>query len=130
MPLVRTPVQKTAVPASPWSMDELVESAFRTRMQLFSLVPALQSGSKMYESASFRLRWPFYLSYYQCRDTLKTGGYTTATRDSHLILRICTKTEVCAFDCADRNDTETDILKRYGDRHPCLRKYEIWLFKQ
>ena len=54
----------------------------------------------------------------------------TATRDSHLILRSCTKTEVCAFDCADRNDTETDIPKRYGDRHPCLRKYEIWLFKQ
>ena len=34
----------------------------------------------------------------------------TTTRDSHLILRSCTKTEVCAFDCADRNDTETDIL--------------------
>ena len=33
----------------------------------------------------------------------------TATRDSHLILRSCTKTEVCAFDCADRNNTETDI---------------------
>ena len=32
-----------------------------------------------------------------------------AMRDSHLILRSCTKTEVCAFDCADRNDTETDI---------------------
>ena len=32
-----------------------------------------------------------------------------ATRDSHLILRSCTKTEVCAFDCADRNDTEADI---------------------
>ena len=30
-------------------------------------------------------------------------------RDSHLILRSCTKTEVCAFDCADRNETETDI---------------------
>ena len=42
-------------------MDELVECAFRTRMQLFSLVPALQSGSKTYESASFRLRWSFYL---------------------------------------------------------------------
>src|SRR3990170_7258742 len=42
-------------------MDELVESAFGTRMQLFSLVPALQSGSKMYESASFRLHWSFYL---------------------------------------------------------------------
>ena len=52
---------RAAVPASPWSMDELVESAFRTRMQLFSLVPALQSGSKTYESASFRLRWSFYL---------------------------------------------------------------------
>ena len=49
------------MPASPRSMDELVESAFRTRMQLFSLVPALQSGSKTYESASFRLRWSFYL---------------------------------------------------------------------
>ena len=32
-----------------------------------------------------------------------------ATRDSHLILRSCTKTEVCAFDYADRNDKETDI---------------------
>ena len=42
------------------------------------------------------------------------GGQTTATRDSHLILRSSTKTEVCAFDCADRNDTETDIPKRYG----------------
>ena len=49
------------MPASPQSMDELVESAFRTRMQLFSLVPALQSGSKMYESTSFILRWSFYL---------------------------------------------------------------------
>ena len=49
------------MPASPWSMDELVDSAFRTRMQLFSLVPALQSGSKTYESASFRLRWSFYV---------------------------------------------------------------------
>ena len=49
------------MPASPRSMDELVESAFRTRMQLFLLVPALQSGSKMYESASFRLRRTFYL---------------------------------------------------------------------
>ena len=50
-----------------------------------------------------------------------------AMRDSHLILRSCTKTEVCAFDCADINDTETDILEQYGDRHPCLRKYEIQL---
>ena len=53
MPLVHTPVQKNrraAVPTSPRSTDELVESAFRTRMQLFSLVPALQSGSKTYES--------------------------------------------------------------------------------
>ena len=58
------------MPASPRSMDELVGSAFRTRMQLFSLVPALQSGSKTYESASFRLCWSFYLSYYQCRNTL------------------------------------------------------------
>ena len=49
------------MPASPRSMDELVESAFQTRMQLFSLVPALQSGSKTYESASFRLHWSFYL---------------------------------------------------------------------
>ena len=49
------------MPASPRSMDELVESAFRTRMQLFLLVPALQSGSKMYESASLRLCWSFYL---------------------------------------------------------------------
>ena len=49
------------MPASPWSMDELVESAFRTRMQLFSLVPTLQSGSKTYESTSFILRWSFYL---------------------------------------------------------------------
>ena len=45
------------------------------------------------------------------------GGQTTAMRDIHLILRSSTKTEVCAFDCADRNDTrqtprndmETDI---------------------
>ena len=49
------------MPASPRSMDELVESAFRTRMQLFSLVPTLQSGSKMYESTSFILPWSFYL---------------------------------------------------------------------
>ena len=49
------------MPASPWSMDELEESAFRTMMQLFSLVPTLQSGSKTYESTSFRLRWSFYL---------------------------------------------------------------------
>ena len=49
------------MPASPRSMDELVESAFRTRMQLFSLVPTLQSGSKTYESTSFILRWSFYL---------------------------------------------------------------------
>ena len=61
MSLVCAPVQKTTVPASPRSMDELVESAFRTRMQLFSLVPTLQSGSKTYESTSFRLRWSFYL---------------------------------------------------------------------
>ena len=46
---------------SPRSMDELGESAFPTRMQLISLVPALQSGSKTYETASFRLRWSFYL---------------------------------------------------------------------
>ena len=49
MPLLRAPVQKNrraAVPASPRSIDELVESPFRTQMQLFSLVPALQSGSK------------------------------------------------------------------------------------
>src|SRR4051812_11445124 len=42
-------------------MDQLIESAFRTRMQLFLLVPTLQSGSKMHESASFRLCWSFYL---------------------------------------------------------------------
>ena len=42
-------------------MDEHEESAFQTRMQMFSLVPALQSRSKTYESASFRLRWSFYL---------------------------------------------------------------------
>ena len=53
--------RRAAVPASPRSMDELVESAFQTRMQLFSLVPTLQSGSKMYESTSFVLRWSFYL---------------------------------------------------------------------
>ena len=47
--------------ACPRSMDELEESAFRTRMQMFLLVPALQPGSKTYESASFRLRWSFYL---------------------------------------------------------------------
>ena len=49
------------MPACPRSMDELVEGAFRTRMQLFSLVPTLQSGSKTYESTSFILRWSFYL---------------------------------------------------------------------
>src|SRR3990170_4817199 len=49
------------MPASPLSILELGESAFPTRMQLFSLVLALQSGSKIYESASFRLRWSFYL---------------------------------------------------------------------
>ena len=49
------------MPGSPRSMDELVESAFWTRMQLFSLVPALQLGSKTYESTSFILSWSFYL---------------------------------------------------------------------
>src|SRR3990170_2072033 len=49
------------MPASPLSILELGESAFPTRLQLFSLIPALQSGSKTYESASFRLRWSFYL---------------------------------------------------------------------
>ena len=49
------------MPASPQFMDQLVESAFQTRVQLFSLVPTLQSGSKMYESTSFILRWSFYL---------------------------------------------------------------------
>ena len=33
----------------------------------------------------------------------------TATRDSHLILRGCTKTEVCTSDCTNRNDMVTDI---------------------
>ena len=61
MPLVHAPVQKTAVQASPPSLDELVESAFWTRMKLFSLVPTLQSGSKTYESTSFILCWSFYL---------------------------------------------------------------------
>ena len=42
-------------------MDQLIESAFRTRMQLFLLVSALQSGSKTQESTSFILRWSFYL---------------------------------------------------------------------
>ena len=37
------------------------------------------------------------------------GGQTTAARNSHLILCSSTKTEVCTFDCADRNDMETDI---------------------
>ena len=49
------------MPASPRSMDELVESAFRTRMHLFSLIPTLQSGSKTYEATSFILCWSFYL---------------------------------------------------------------------
>ena len=49
------------MPASPRSVGELAESAFRTRMQLFLLVPTLQSGSKTYESTSFILRWSFYL---------------------------------------------------------------------
>ena len=53
MPLVRAPVPKTSVQPcqlvlGPW-------------MELFSLVPTLQSGSKTYESASFRLCWSFYL---------------------------------------------------------------------
>ena len=37
------------------------------------------------------------------------SGQTMATRDSHLILRSSTKIEACTFDCADRNDMETDI---------------------
>ena len=64
MPLVPRTCPKNcraAVPASPQSMDELVESAFRTRMKLFSLVPTMQSGSKTYESTSFILHWSFYL---------------------------------------------------------------------
>ena len=37
------------------------------------------------------------------------GGQRTTTRNSHLILCICAKTEVCTFDCADSNDMETNI---------------------
>jgi hypothetical protein len=33
----------------------------------------------------------------------------TAARNSHLILCSSTKTEVCTFDCTNRNDMETDI---------------------
>ena len=49
------------MPASPRSVEELEESAFQTRMQLFLLAPALQSGSKTYESTSCILCWSFYL---------------------------------------------------------------------
>ena len=59
-----------------------------------------------------------------------------ATRDSHLILRTCTKTEVCAFDWrietirrqTSRNDMETDIPVCANTRYSYLNsdRYLQW----
>ena len=105
------------MPASPRSMDELVESAFQTRMQLFLLVPALQSGSKTYESASLRLCWSFYLVTTNAVNTWKTG-----VRGRQLGIAISFCAVVLKLRCVlliawietiqrqtSRNDMETDI---------------------
>ena len=95
--------------ASPRSMDELEESAFQTRMHLFSLVPSLQSGSKTYESASFRLRWSFYLV------TTNVGiPRTLVVRGQQLGIAISFWAVVLKMRCLlliaqTRNDMETDI---------------------
>ena len=108
------------MPASPRSMDELVESAFRTRMQLFSLIPALQSGSKMYESASFRLRWSFYLV------TTNVGmPGTLEVRGRQLGIAISFCAVVLKLRCVLLIAQIETIW-----RHPYLRKYDIRLFKQ
>ena len=90
-------------------MDELGESAFRTRMQLFSLVPALQSGSKTYESASFRLRRSFYL----VRTNVGIPG-TLVVRGRQLGIAISFCAVVLKLRCvlfiAQKNDMDIDIL--------------------
>ena len=105
------------MPASPQFMDQLVESAFQTRMQLFSLVPALQSGSKTYESACFRLRWSFYLV-----TTIVGIPRTLVVRGRQLGIDISFCAVVLKLRCVlliaqietiqkqtSRNDMETDI---------------------
>ena len=119
MPLVRDSPKnrRAAMPASPRSMDELVESVFRTRMQLFSLVPALQSGSKTYKSTSFRLRWSFYL----VRTSVGIPG-TLVVRGRQLGIAISFCAVLLKLRCVlliarietirrqtSRNDMETDI---------------------
>ena len=109
LPLVRAPVQKTAVPASPRSVEELAESAFRTRMQLFLLVSALQSGSQTYESPSFRLHWSFYLV------TTNVGipGRRVVRRQQRgIVISFCAvvlKLRCVLLIAQTRNDMETDI---------------------
>ena len=106
------------MPASPRSMDELVDSAFRTRMQLFSLVPTLQSGSKTYESASFRLRWSFYLV---TTNVGIPGRWVIRRRQRGIAISFCAV--LLKLRCVlliawietirrqtSRNDMETDIL--------------------
>ena len=90
-------------------MDELVESAFRTRMQLFSLVPTLQLGSKTYESASFGLRWSFYLV------TTNVGiPRPLVARGQQLGIAISFCAVVLKLRCvlfiAQKNDMDIDIL--------------------
>ena len=41
-------------------------------------------------------------------------------RDSHLILRSSTKTEVCTFDCTNRNGMETNIPVRANMKYGYL----------
>ena len=106
------------MPTSPRSMDEWVESAFQTRLQLFSLVPALQSGSKTYESASFRLRWSFYLV---TTNVGIPGGRVVRRRQRGIAKSFCAV--LLKLRCVlliarietiqrqtSRNDMETDIL--------------------
>ena len=98
-------------------MDELVESAFWTRMQLFSLVPALQSGSKTYESASFRLRWSFYLvtTNVGIRGTLVVRGQQLGIAISFcaVVLKLRYVLLIARIETirrqTSRNDMETDI---------------------
>ena len=78
-------------------------------MQLFSLVPALQTGSKTYESASFRLRLSFYLV------TTNVGiPGTLVVRGPQLGIAISFCAVVLKLRCVllieqTRNDMETDI---------------------
>ena len=46
-----------------------------------------------------------------------------AARNSHLILCSSSKTEVCTFDCADRNDMEIDIPVCANKKYSYLNNY-------